>query len=137
MAKTAQNTVTIKINDKEVQSKPFDFKAYSMINNIHCRGNQGAATLCYDALVYMFRDTAATFEYIETLSIPERAVLCDKVFDLYAENVKEINETLKNEQRQAGIVILNLRIYTKLCMKPKEYCLTNLQDKIRLCCLEY
>ncbi len=96
MTKTVQNTITIKINNKDVQSNPFDFKAYSMINNFHCQGLAGAVTLCYNALIHMFEDTAATREYIETLSIPERAVLCDKVFDLYAENVKEINELLKN-----------------------------------------
>ncbi len=97
MAKTAQNIITIKINDKEVQSKPFDFETYRLINNLHCQGYAGAATLCYNALVRMFEGTAATAEYIETLPIADKAVLCDKVFDIYVNNVKEINERLKNE----------------------------------------
>lgn len=97
MAKTTQNTVTIKINGKDIQSQPFDFEAYRIINNLHCQGLAGAVTLCYDALIRMFRDTAATKEYIETLPIADRAVLCDKVFGIYASNVNEINEKLKNE----------------------------------------
>lgn len=97
MAKITQNTVTIKINGKDIQSQPFDFEAYRIIDNLYRQGLAGEATLCYEALIRMFRDTAATREYIETLSIPERVILCGKVFNIYAENVKEINEKLKNE----------------------------------------
>lgn len=97
MAKTVQNTLTIKVNDKEVQSKPFDFEAYRLVENLNQKGNWGPSFCCYDALIRMFADTAATEQYIETLSLVEKGTLCGKIFDMYVKAAKEIQDSLKNE----------------------------------------
>lgn len=93
----ASNTLTVKVNDKEVRSNPFDFECYRIINNLHMQGLAGAAALCYDALIRMFEGTAANREYLDTLSVIDSAVLCEKLFSIYISAVSEINERLKNE----------------------------------------
>lgn len=97
MAKAVQNTITIKINGKDVQSNPFDFEAYRLVENLNQKGNWGPSFCCYDALIHMFVNTAATKQYIETLSLVEKGALCSKIFDMYIEVAKEIQDSLKNE----------------------------------------
>lgn len=97
MAKDIENILTIKINGKEVQSRPFTFEDYAEIQDKHLRGHYGDCKLCYDVLIRMFSGTAANREYFNTLSIAERDVLCQKVLDMYKANIREVNELIKNQ----------------------------------------
>lgn len=55
MAKDLENILTIKINGKEVQSRPFNFADYADMQDKHLRGYSGACKLCYDVLIRMFK----------------------------------------------------------------------------------
>ena len=92
-----QDTITIEINGKEVQSNPFSFADYAEIQDKHLRGYSGECKLCYDTLIHMFRGTAATYDYIETLSIAERGMLCGKVLKIYIGMTTAVNKLIKNQ----------------------------------------
>lgn len=91
-----QNTLTVKLGDKDIVSKPFDFEALCLINDAHGRGESGAVNLGHYALPHMFKGTAVTDEVLNTLSIPERGKLCAEIFGMYIEALTEINKNAKN-----------------------------------------
>lgn len=97
MAKDIENILTIKINGKEVQSRPFTFEDYAEIQDKHLRGHYGDCKLCYDVLIRMFRGTAANKEYFDTMSIAEKDMLCRKLLDIYLNTISEVNELIKNQ----------------------------------------
>ena len=97
MAKDIENILTIKINGKEVQSRPFAFEDYADMQDKHLRGYSGACKLCYGVLISIFKGTAANKEYIDTMSIAEKDMLCRKLLDIYLNTISEVNELIKNQ----------------------------------------
>lgn len=88
MAEKVQNTITAKWGDKEIVSKPFDFEAFCLVDDMRydisaTGGLIGKAHLGKKALNYLFRGTELTDERIEALSFVERRELCEAVADLY------------------------------------------------------
>lgn len=87
-----QHTVTFTKDDKKYVSKPFDFEAMCIINDIHNSGlKRGPLNICRDALDYMFEGTEATQDVIDSMDVGERTRLCIELWGFYAEALSSKN----------------------------------------------
>ena len=91
-----QKTVKIKLGNNTVVSKPFDFEALCLINDVHGRGNTGMVSLGRAALSHMFEGTEVTESVIESLPIAEKTAICVKIAEFYMETIREANKHSKN-----------------------------------------
>ena len=91
-----QKTVKIKLGDNIVVSKPFDFEALCLINDVHGKGSVGKVNLGYAALAYMFEGTEVTQSVLDALPMTEKAAICTKIADFYIETLSEAGKYSKN-----------------------------------------
>ena len=87
-----QHTVTFTHNNKKYVSKPFDFEAMCIINDVHNgTTKRGPLNICRQALDYMFEGTEATQDIIEAMDVKERTRLCIELWGFYAEALSSKN----------------------------------------------
>lgn len=81
-----QRTLSITVNKKTITSKPFDFKAMCMINDLYNSEKPiGPLSMCTDAVDYLFEGTEASQEVINALDIETRTRLCLTLWRMYME----------------------------------------------------
>ena len=87
-----QHTVTFTHNSKKYVSKPFDFEAMCIINDVHNgTTKRGPLNICRQALDSMFEGTEATQDIIEAMDVKERTRLCIELWGFYAEALSSKN----------------------------------------------
>lgn len=87
-----QHTVTFTKDNKKYVSKPFDFEAMCIINDVHNGGKKrGPLNICRGALDYMFEGTEATQDVIDSMDVGERTRLCIELWGFYAEALSSKN----------------------------------------------
>ncbi len=89
--KKKQQTVSIKLGNNKIVSKPFDFEAMCKINEVHGKGNIGLISLGNAALSYLFEGTEVTDSVIEALPMNERSALCMAIAHMYLDVIAEAN----------------------------------------------
>ena len=90
-----QQTLKIEINKEAIISKPFDFEAMCLINDVHNSGEpKGYMSMCREAVTYLFEGTKATEDVLRKLPPAKMAALCGKIWGFYA---SAIEESAKNE----------------------------------------
>lgn len=89
--KKKQQTVSIKLGNNKIVSKPFDFEAMCKINEVHGTGNVGLVSLGNAALAYLFEGTEVTDSVIEALPLSERSALCMAIAHMYLDVIAEAN----------------------------------------------
>ena len=88
-----QHVLSFKDGDIKYVSKPFDFEALCIINDVHLsKGAKGPLRICRDALDYMFEGTDATQEVIDAMDVGVRADLCMKLWGFYTEAISSKKE---------------------------------------------
>lgn len=74
-----QKTLSIKVNKKTIVSKPWDFRALCLVQDIHTAGKTNSVgMMCGDAVDYLFEGTEATQDVIDKLDVAIRTNLCLK-----------------------------------------------------------
>lgn len=98
-----QQTLSFNVRGEEITSRPFDFEAMCLMNDVHMQGNKGKYSICANAIPYLFEGTKVTEETLKNAEISEIGVLCDSLWELYIETMKEIQTASgqKNAQRPA------------------------------------
>ena len=91
-----QKTVKIKLGDNIIVSKPFDFEALCLINDVHGKGSSGMINLGYAALSYMFEGTEVTQSVLDALPMDIKAAVCTKIADFYIDTINEAGKQSKN-----------------------------------------
>lgn len=87
-----QRTLDIKLNKKTIISKPFDFKAMRMINDLHnSEKTVGPLTMCAGAVDYLFEGTEATQEILDALDVETRTQLCLRAWRMYMDVITSKN----------------------------------------------
>lgn len=87
-----QHTVTFTKDNKKYVSKPFDFEAMCIINDVHNgEKKRGPLNICRGALDYMFEGTEATQDVIDSMDVGERTRLCIELWGFYAEALSSKN----------------------------------------------
>ncbi len=82
-----QKTLSIKVNKKTIVSKPWDFRALCLVQDIHTAGKTNSVgMMCGDAVDYLFEGTEATQEILDA-NIVEKMVMCRKVWNWYLETM--------------------------------------------------
>lgn len=81
-----QQILSVKLGDKEIISKPFDFEALCRVNDAHAsEAVNGIVNYGRAAVAYLFEGTVLTEEALASLPIEENIRLCTKVWDFYIE----------------------------------------------------
>lgn len=78
----AQQVLSLKIENETVVSRPFDFEAMCLMNDIHAQG-KGKLSICANALGYMFEGTAVTDEVLARMELLELTALCNTLWGFY------------------------------------------------------
>ena len=91
-----QKTVKIKLGDNIVVSKPFDFEAMCLINDVHGKGASGMINLGYPALAHMFEGTEVTQSVLDALPMDIKAAICTKIAEFYIETINAAAKQAKN-----------------------------------------
>lgn len=91
-----QKTVKIKLGDNIIVSKPFDFEALCLINDVHSREQNGLVNLGYAALAYMFEGTEVTQSVLDALPMDIKAAICTKIAEFYIETINAAAKQAKN-----------------------------------------
>lgn len=89
-----QQTLTVEIGGKNIVSKPFDFEAMCLADDVF-RGakNRGYLSAGKAAVYHMFEGTEATNDVLKKLALEEMAKLCTQAWDFY---VEAVNKAAKN-----------------------------------------
>lgn len=101
MAKTEkiQKTLTVRLNGKTIVSKPFDFEAACLVDDMRYNGSGGLVGRMHlgkNAVSHMFEGTELTASEIEKLNFAERKRLCEEAADMYFDSLKSEDDS-KNE----------------------------------------
>ena len=85
----AQQVLKISYNGAEIVSKPYDFKAFCLIQDVLAQHEEPVSvyTATDGAVSYMFEGTNATDDVIEQLSVNERRKLCEKVWKYHIDAI--------------------------------------------------
>ena len=87
-----QHTVTFVQDNKKYVSKPFDFEAMCISNDVHNSSvKRGPLNICRQALDYMFEGTEATQDIIDAMDVKERTRLSIELWGFYAEALSSKN----------------------------------------------
>ena len=79
-----QQVLSVRLGDKEIVSKPFDFEALCRINDAHASEEvNGIVNYGRAAVSYMFEGTVLTDETLASLPIEENIRLCAEVWEMY------------------------------------------------------
>ena len=90
-----QEVLKINYDGEDIVSKPFDFEAMCLINDVQYKNPQaGQLRMCKNAVSYMFEGTKVTDNVLNSLSIQKMTSLCMKLWKIYLEVLVEIS---KNE----------------------------------------
>lgn len=85
-----QQTLKIEIDKKTIVSKPFDFEAMCLVNDVYSGATEkGYLSAGRAAVYYMFEETEATNDVLNRLSLVEMTKLCTQAWNFYAEAIKE------------------------------------------------
>ena len=85
-----QMTISVKIGEEEVISKPFDFEAMCLIDDARYGGEKsGPLNFCREVVPYLFDGTKATEKELKNLPPDVMAGLCNKVWSIYVEVMKK------------------------------------------------
>ena len=99
MGKAKQRTLSFKLNGgEEVISRPFDFEAMCLMNDIHSQGDKGKFTICMNAVPYMFEGTKVTDKVLKNAGVTELGLLCDTLWGIYCEELVNLAKA-KNDEK--------------------------------------
>lgn len=99
-AEKIQNTLSIKLDGETIVSRPFDFEAACLVDDMRysSTGMIGPMHLGKKAVNHMFKGTKLTDELIETLPYTERKRLCEEAAGMYFESMRSNEDSdSKNE----------------------------------------
>lgn len=86
--------LTVEKDGQQISSKPFDFEAMCLINDIHSHNaDQGTLRMGARAVSHLFEGTGVTDEDIEKLSVQKRTAMSLQVWNWYCMEL----ESQKNE----------------------------------------
>ena len=103
MATAKQQTLSFKVGGKTVVSRPFDFEAMCLMNDIHTQPNRGKYSICMNAVPYMFEGTKVTNEVLKSASIEDMTKLCDSLWEIYADELMSMAKSKsKNAESRAA-----------------------------------
>lgn len=98
MAEAKQQTLSCKHKGEIIVSRPFDFEALCLINDMIMRGDKGKFSAAYNALPYMFEGTKITNEVISCMEMTELGLMCDELWGFYLEEIQRMSDMkLKNK----------------------------------------
>lgn len=97
-----QQTLSFNIGGEEVISRPFDFEAMCLMNDIHSQGGKGKYSICINALPYMFEGTKVTNDVLKKAEISKLAEVCDKLWEIYAREMQNISKS-KSKNAQSPV----------------------------------
>lgn len=104
MAKAKQRTLSFKVGGEVIVSRPFDFEALCLMNDIHAQQTKGKFSVCANALPYMFEGTKVTDEVLSNADVAEVGLLCEELWEIYAAELESMAKTkLKNTKRPTGV----------------------------------
>ena len=90
MAKeTVQQTLSYKLGNETIISKPFDFEAFCLVDDMRYSSSKalGPTHMGMLAVSYMFEGTRVTEKVLEAMPFTERAELCRQVSNMYLETL--------------------------------------------------
>jgi len=102
MAAAKQQTLSFEVRGEVIVSRPLDFEAMCLMNDIHTQPNRGKYSICMNAVPYMFEGTKVTNEVLRNASVEEMAKLCDDLWQMYNDVIVGISKKKsKNVQSPA------------------------------------
>ena len=90
-----QNTLTVKVGEKNIVSNPFDFEAMCLVNDEQFKG-RGSIASGRSAIPYMFQGTAVTDAVLEAQPLDVITKLSLEVWNFYLEALASVNKKSKN-----------------------------------------
>lgn len=97
MAKAKQRTLSFNVGGEVIVSRPFDFEALCLMNDVHAYQTKGKFSICANAIPYLFEGTKVTNDVIENADVTELGVLCDELWDIYTTEIDNMAKAkLKN-----------------------------------------
>ena len=88
-----QHTLTFEQDNKKYVSKPFDFEAMCMINDmINSEKEQGILSVCRGAVDYLFEGTEATQDIVDGMDVKEHVNMCLTLWEFYRDALNSKNE---------------------------------------------
>lgn len=88
-----QRVLSVKLGEKTVVSKPWDFEAMCLVDDAKKKSKGGTLRNGADAVYYLFEGTEATNEVLQKMEPSAFGNLCMKVSGWYS---ADIVEALKN-----------------------------------------
>lgn len=85
-----QKTLSIKVNKKTIISKPWNFRALCLVQNVHTAGQTNSiGMMCSDAVDYLFEGTEATQEILDA-NVVEKMAMCRKAWGWYLDDMSAL-----------------------------------------------
>jgi len=102
MAEMNQQTLSLKVEGETIVSRPFDFEALCLMNDIQSQPERGRYSICANALPYLFEGTKVTGDVLSRISTADKVVLCDELWEIYLREMQTIaGKKRKNAFRPA------------------------------------
>lgn len=103
MAKAKQRTLSFNVGGEVIVSRPFDFEALCLMNDVHALQTKGKFSICANAIPYLFEGTKVTNDVLDNADVTEIGILCDDLWEIYSTEIDNMAKAkLKNTKSPTG-----------------------------------